>query len=528
MADHIKPSSSVSPKAKIFISYSRKDTAFSDGLEAALKARGFEVLIDREEIYAFEDWWKRIEALIGGADTVVFVLSPDAVRSDVALKELGYAASLNKRFAPIVCRRVEDDVVPEALRRLNFIFFDDPPHFEASADRLAEALQTDIAWIRRHTEFGDTARRWAEAGEPAGMLLRPPALDQAEAWLAFRPGGAPAPTAETEALIAQSRKLMLRTQRSRRIALCSIFALMMAFILGLVGWINQIYIANQWRWRTVTLPYAAAQVRPHVLTTEKEQALKPGDAFKECAQDCPEMIVIPAGSFMMGAPATQHQAVGYMTQIPQHAVTIAKPFAVSKYELTFADWDACVVGGGCSGYMPPDRGFGRGQQPIIFVKWDDAQQYIVWLSQVTGKTYRLLSETEYEYVTRAGTTTAYPWGDDLKTDGPMANCDGCGSEWDNTQAAPVGSFSPNDFGLYDILGNVWEWTGDCLHRNYNGAPTDGSAWLAENGGDCRSRMVRGGSWIVGPDFVRSALRYWDAANLQGADVGFRVARKISP
>jgi TIR domain len=168
-------------KTRVFISYSRKDMAFADQLEVALKARGFEVLIDREEIYAFEDWWKRIEALIGRADTVVFVLSPDAVKSDVALKEVTYAASLNKRFAPIVCKRVEDSVVPDALRRLNFIFFDDQERFNASADRLAEALQTDIGWIRRHTEFGDAAHRWVEAGRPGGMLLRPPVLDQAEA-----------------------------------------------------------------------------------------------------------------------------------------------------------------------------------------------------------------------------------------------------------------------------------------------------------------------------------------------------------
>src|ERR1700733_7008465 len=155
------------PKAKIFISYSRKDMAFADRLEAALKDRGFEPLIDRTEIYAFEDWWKRIQALIGSADTMVFVPSPDAVASDVALKEVPYAASLNKRLAPIVCRRAADDVVPEPLRRLNFIFFDEPTQFEASADRLAEALQTDIGWIRQHTDFGEAARRFR--GPPHGL-----------------------------------------------------------------------------------------------------------------------------------------------------------------------------------------------------------------------------------------------------------------------------------------------------------------------------------------------------------------------
>jgi hypothetical protein len=180
----------IQPKAKIFISYSRKDMAFADRLEAGLKTRGFEPLIDRSEIYAFDDWWKRIQALIGRADMVVFVLSPDAVASDVALKEVTYAASLNKRFAPIVCRRAADDAVPEALRRPNFVFFDDVDRFDANADRLAEALQTNIGWIRQHTEFGEAARRWDTAGRPGGLLLRSPALDEAERWIASRPGGA--------------------------------------------------------------------------------------------------------------------------------------------------------------------------------------------------------------------------------------------------------------------------------------------------------------------------------------------------
>src|SRR5579863_9271960 len=200
------PAADAQPKAKIFLSYSRKDMSFADRLEAALKARGFEPLIDRTEIYAFEDWWKRIEALIGRADTVVFVLSPDAVVSDVALKEVVHAASLNKRFAPIVCRRTDDGAVPEALRRLNFIFFDDPARFEASADQLAEALETDIGWVRQHTEYGEAARRWATSDRKSGLLLRSPVLEEAERWIASRPRGAPEPTAETQAFVAESRR----------------------------------------------------------------------------------------------------------------------------------------------------------------------------------------------------------------------------------------------------------------------------------------------------------------------------------
>lgn len=514
----------VETKTRAFISYSRQDVAFVDRLEAALTVRGFEVLIDRQEIYAFEDWWKRIEALVGRADTVVFVLSPDAVKSDVALKEVAHAASLNKRFAPIVCRRTEDAAVPETLRRLNFIFFDEPQQFEASADRLAAALCTDIGWVRQHTEYGEAERRWSAAGRPRGLLLHSPTLEVAEYWIGSRPLGAPEPTKEIRDFLAASRQGARSSQRLRRIAQGSIFGLMVAVILGLLGWINQVSIADEWRWWTLTRPYAEVQVWPHVLTAAQEQALKPGQSFKECAKDCPEMVVVPSGSFMMGAPAAESQAVWYKTQIPQHSVTIAKAFAVSKYELTFADWEACELGGGCNAYEPsPD--WGRGQQPVISVSWSDAQAYATWLSEVTGKTYRLLSEAEYEYATRAGTTTVYPWGNDLEVNGrAMANCSACGSQWDGEKTAPAGSFPPNKFGLYDMVGNVWEWTEDCVHPNYNGAPTDGSAWLKDNGGYCFSRVVRGGSWTSSPDFLRSTARDGDSVGSQLNVIGFRVAR----
>jgi len=165
---------------------------------------------------------------------------------------------------------------------------------------------------------------------------------------------------------------------------------------------------------------------------------------------------------------------------------------------------------------------------VINVNWDDAQAYVAWLSQVTGKAYRLLSEAEYEYATRAGTTTTYPWGDDIKLNGQaMADCDGCGSKWDGQQTAPVGFFPANKFGLYDMVGNVFEWTEDCVHNNYNGAPTDGSAWLKANGGDCTNRILRGGSWIGSPDFLRSAARLRNPTDFRVSYLGFRVGRTLS-
>jgi tetratricopeptide (TPR) repeat protein len=222
-------------RAKVFISYSRKDIAFADRLDAALKARGFEPLIDRTDIYAFEQWWERIKALIGRADTVVFVISPDAVASEIALKEVSEAASLNKRFAPVVWRRVDDRLIPEPLAKLNFIFFDDETQFERRADQLVDALNTDIGWVRQHTDFGEQARHWAQAKGATGLLLRSPVLEQAERWIASRPPGAPAPTDETQAFIRQSRQ---GATRRRNVLTGSLAAgLVLALVLaGLAYW----------------------------------------------------------------------------------------------------------------------------------------------------------------------------------------------------------------------------------------------------------------------------------------------------
>jgi len=194
--------------------------------------------------------------------------------------------------------------------------------------------------------------------------------------------------------------------------------------------------------------------------------------------------------------------------------------AVSKFELTFDEWDTCVAYGDCP--QATDSGFGRGQQPAINVSWEDARRYVAWLSRVTGKPYRLLTEAEYEYAARAGTQTAYPWGDDIGKNN--ANCSGCGSKWDAIQTAPVGSFAANNFGLYDMVGNVFEWVEDCVRPNYDGAPADGSAWT--EGGDCKNRVVRGGSWVNTPENLRSGLRGGSPAGNRVNNLGFRIGRTL--
>ena len=234
----------------------------------------------------------------------------------------------------------------------------------------------------------------------------------------------------------------------------------------------------------------------------------------------PEMVVIPAGSFRMGCVSGQGCGDA---ELPVHEVTIPEAFAVSVYEVTFAQWDACVLGGGCGGYRPDDVGWGRGTRPVINVSSDDAQEYVVWLSRQTGEVYRLLSEAEWEYVARAGTLTAYSWGSAIGNN--RANCVGCGSQWDDRQTAPVGSFQANAFGVHDMHGNVFEWVEDCLNFSYAGAPSDGSAWRS---GDCSWRMLRGGSWDYFPRDLRSASRFLYTSGNRDYDLGFRVARTLTP
>ena len=234
----------------------------------------------------------------------------------------------------------------------------------------------------------------------------------------------------------------------------------------------------------------------------------------------PEMVIIKPGQFMMGSAGKEqgrHEAEG-----PQHLVSISQPFAIGKYEVTFAEYDLFAAATGRK--KPDDSGWGRGDRPAIHVSFDDAQAYARWLSQQTGKYYRLPSEAEWEYAARAGTQTAYWWGDSIGKN--RANCDGCGSQWDNKQTAPVGSFKANAFGLFDTAGNVWEWTEDCWHGYYENAPGDGSAWLAEAGGDCGRRVVRGGSWGGNPRVLRSAFRGRIDTVVAYVNLGFRVARAL--
>jgi formylglycine-generating enzyme required for sulfatase activity len=385
-------------------------------------------------------------------------------------------------------------------------------------DKLREWIAAEREFLAWRGRLEAARRAWQTTPERSknDALLMGAALTQAQSWFAGRAEDLPKVDREFIALsVERERKAQALARRVRVL----VYVLLVGIIASLVGWINQSYLGAQWRWYTVTRPYMDSQIRPHVLTTAAEQALKPGDTFKECATDCPEMIVVPAGSFVMGSPPTEKGRNA--DESPQHKVTIAKRFAISKFDVTFSDWDACVSVGSCP--QVGDGGMGGGTKPVINVGWKEAEQYVAWLAAVTGQPYRLLTEAEWEYAARAGTTTAYYWGDNIGTGN--ANCIGCGSKWDNQQTSPVGSFKPNAFGLYDMAGNVFQWVQDCYNGTYDGAPTDGSAWTSE---DCSRHVVRGGSWHIDPRSLRSAARVGATPDNRVYFLGFRVGRTLIP
>lgn len=281
--------------------------------------------------------------------------------------------------------------------------------------------------------------------------------------------------------------------------------------------------------------------------------MQPGDIFKDC-DVCPEMVVIPPGKFMMGAPKSEKDRD--INEGPRRKVTIAKVFAAGQFEITRAQFAAFVTETGHDvgkcwifekgrwkknqpnmSYKNP--GFHQDDtHPAVCVNWNDAKAYVSWLSRKTKKNYRLLSEAEWEYVARAKTNTPFWWGQSILTSQANyngANYKGYGQNGhDNSKGSeesfrqktvPVFSFKANEFGLYNVHGNVWEWVEDCWHDNYHGAPTDGTAWT--KAGDCSKPVLRGGSWFERPKDLRSAERMYGIATYRFSNSGFRVARTLT-
>ena len=289
-----------------------------------------------------------------------------------------------------------------------------------------------------------------------------------------------------------------------------------------------------------TAPPPTPPVTPAVQVTPSP-LVAPGTVFRDCPA-CPEMVVVPAGSFMMGSPAGETGRNS--DEGPQHQVMFRTSFAVGRFAVTRNEFAAFVAAtghqaGSCFVVVDalwkqhPDRnwrspGFAQdGRYPVVCVNWNDAKAYAAWLSSTTNKTYRLLSEAEREYVTRAGTMTPFWWGESISTDranynGNVAYGAGPTGEY-RAKSVPVNSFIPNPWGLYQVHGNIWEWVEDCWNESYYGAPADGAAWTA---GECSLRVVRGGSWFHDPRYLRAAVRGRSTAVHRYYYRGFRVARTL--
>jgi formylglycine-generating enzyme required for sulfatase activity len=260
------------------------------------------------------------------------------------------------------------------------------------------------------------------------------------------------------------------------------------------------------------------------ITPASGQSFRDRLANGEPCSVCPEMVVVPAGTFTMGSPPSEPGRFDSEEQVP---VTITPPFAVGKFAVTFDQWDACVAGGGCNGYMPDDKGWGRGNRPVINVNWNDAKAFAEWLSRKTGMAYRLLSEAEHEYVTRAGTTTPFWWGSSISPNQANYNGDytyvgGPKGEY-RGRTVSVDNFEANPWGLFNVHGNVWEWTEDCWNDINEGNPGNGGARTT---GDCSRNVVRGGSWVSNPKYLRAAFRFGITAGTRGSLFGFRLARTL--
>jgi len=444
----------------VFISHSAKDKPVADATCATLEKAGIRCWIAPRDVLPGVPWGKSILDAIHGSRAIVLVFSGHADKSPQIEREVTLAVEAG---IPLIPLRIENVVASGSLR-----YFLSTPHWlDAMTPPLERHLERLVEVVRQIT------------ASPQDATAEPPAAAERRDSVANEPPQVSPPPPSSVAASSHRR----------------LFALALA--LGVAA---------------VAVP-AALYLRAH-----STPAIAPLTRFRDCS-DCPEMIAIPAGNFTMGSPPSEEGR--YQDEGPQHRVTIAEAFALGLYDVTFAEWDACVTDGGCNGYRPSDNGWGRARRPVINVSLKDAEAYAAWLSRKTGKSYRLPSEAEWEYAARAGTTTARYWGDELGTG--HANCDGCGGQWEDRETAPVGQFKPNAFGLHDMLGNVWQWTEDCWSDDYEGAPSDGSAWRP---GDCAHRVVVGGSWESIAQNLRSAARDSPTADGHANNIGFRVVRTL--
>ena len=540
----------------VFISYKREDKAYARALAEALARRGLEVWWD-VDLLPGERFTAEIEQVIERAKVAVVLWSERAIHSDYVLDE----ARLAKERGILVPARIDASQPPIGFRTVqieDLSAWDAAPTspviaglVDAVARRAGKAPEPDAS----DAETTDHLHgRDAEAKLWESIRTNPaPAVAEYRLYLDRYPDGLFADLARLrlDALETQTAEAERRARQPAPMKLVAgataVVGLVLALLLvpprldeagSVVGaWFPDAIETDE----TASDPVPPAGERDPDTTGEGKVVEEPVEAdgatpaparpedladlatFTDTLADgspcgfCPEMVVSPAGTFTMGSPPEEQgrdDDEGTQREVP------VERFALGRTEVTFAQYDACVDAGGCA-EPPDDEGWGRGERPVINVSWKDAQAYVDWLSQATGETYRLPSEAEWEYAARAGTTTRFAFGDELSSS--QANFRGnIGRTWE------VGAGAANDWGLYDMHGNLWEWAEDCWHDSYEGAPEDASPWFQSHDGDCSRRVVRGGSWVNRPGDLRSASRGRGERDIRDYYLGFRVARTLTP
>jgi len=504
----------------VFISYSTKDKLVADAACARLETAGVRCWIAPRDILPSAEWGEAIVDAITSCRVMILIFSRNANESPQISREVERAVNKGVALLPV---RIEDIAPTKSLEYfIGTVHWLDAltPPLESHLERLAESVR---ALLQAGLPGSGGSR--PRGADPAGATARRPAL-------AF---AGPAASIDEAGGTKRGRPYVLALAMvAAAVAVAAIAWIAGGTSPGFFGGAATPAVEATRSYpvpvKPAVAPLPAAPPAPIAARPQQAVLMPPaatvqppaavggypvgvGQSFRDCA-DCPEMVVVPAGQFAMGDRELPNSQ-------PVHEVSVHSSFAVGKYDVTFEEWDGCVRDGGCRSGIN-DEGWGRGRRPAIDVTWEDAKAYAAWLARKTGKPYRLLAEAEWEYAARAGTTAAYYWGNDIGRGN--ANCAGCGSQWDNRQTAPVGSFTPNAFGLYDMLGNVWQWAEDCWVGTYASAPRD-SAVVPVAGG-CGRRVARGASWSSVPLLVRVGNRLRDFTSPKESRVGFRLARNL--
>jgi formylglycine-generating enzyme required for sulfatase activity len=543
----------------VFLSYKREDKAYARALAEALARRGLDVWWD-VDLLPGERFTAEIEQVIERAKVAVVLWSERAIHSDYVLDE----ARLAKERGILVPARLDASQPPIGFRTVqteDLSAWDAAPAspviaglVDAVARRAGKTPEPDAS----DAETADHLHgRDAEAKLWESIRTNPaPSIAEYRLYLDRYPDGLFADLARLRvaALETDAAEAARRARRPAPMKLVAGATAIVVLVGGVFGLITQ--------WPEVAevvvperadappsiegdavetepaTPTDAVVPRSSVLKFLAEADDVAGGSAPDAAQPeelpdlatftdtladgspcgfCPEMVVIPAGTFTMGSPPEEEGR--YDDEGPQREVRVER-FALGRNEVTFAQYDACVDAGGCA-ERPDDEGWGRGERPVINVSWQDAQAYVDWLGEATGELYRLPSEAEWEYAARAGTTTRFAFGDELSSS--EANfARNIGRTWE------VGAGPANDWGLFDVHGNVWEWVEDCWNGSYDGASFETSPLLQNNGGACTRRVVRGGSWDNLPRYLRSAYRNRNGTDFWYYTFGFRVARTLTP